>query len=183
MQHTASALLSAESVSNGCSLQHWLTCRKVGVHLRRHGALGSWILFIIICLFLFGPCCLACCLSAVIDALHRPRQDAMRNEALHTVQCSIHKLCLASLNRHSEHIQQLCSTVFCCLLSRRRKSTYWIFQHQKHGSHRCRIHKLEVAWTQQHRGAEPDGAELCTESCTRLTAVPRDCIKEFGGSA
>ena len=89
-------------------------CGKVDVHLRRHGPLGSWILFIIICLFLFGSCCLACCLSAVIYALHRPRQNAMRNEALHTVQRCIHKLRLAGLNRHSQHIQQFCSTNCCC---------------------------------------------------------------------
>lgn len=50
----------------------------------------------------------------MVDALHRARQDAMRDEALNTVQRSIYQLCLARLDRYTQHIQQFCRCTLGC---------------------------------------------------------------------
>ena len=73
---------------------------KTAGYLWGHWALSSrvHVVIITICLLLSGTCCFAGSFSAMIDALYRARQDAMRNEALNTVQRSIYQLCLARLN-------------------------------------------------------------------------------------
>lgn len=44
----------------------------------------------------------------MVDAVDRTTEKAMRNEPLHTIESGIHQLCLASLHRDAQHIQQLC---------------------------------------------------------------------------
>lgn len=78
-------------------------------YLWRHGALNSCICFIIVIpLLLLRPCSLACSFSAMVDALYRTRQEAMRDKPLHTVKSCIYQLCLAGLDRDAQHIQKLC---------------------------------------------------------------------------
>ena len=76
----------------------WLV--KTPRYLWGHWALSSrvHVIIITICLFLPGTCCFAGSFSSMVDALHRAGQDAMRDEALNTVQRSIYQLCLTRLD-------------------------------------------------------------------------------------
>jgi len=73
---------------------------KTPGYLWGHWALSSrvHVIIITICLFLPGTCCFAGSFSSMVDALHRAGQDAMRDEALNTVQRSIYQLCLTRLD-------------------------------------------------------------------------------------
>lgn len=74
-----------------------------------HGTLYSCIpIIIVIPLLLLGPCSLAGSFSAVVDALNRTRQEAMRDEPLDTVKSCIYQLRLACFHRDAQHIQKLC---------------------------------------------------------------------------